>query len=551
MVERVYGRGIIAIKKRVESLKKSQVSGLSSRCAFLHLRRSRRSIEGGRERFALSALKGAVLRLFRLFVFLGLSCDDLGGFKNSPLIVRFLDPSLKQLAHAPQGGLRFRLVGPGQVAGFVRVILKIVQFFLRHHGLAEEVLCWREFSFSMKFLEQVPDGIRAFLVGVRLQERAVRREVADVAVAGVAHGPEPEHRLVASVARSEDTGSFSLCIVAQKIAALHLLGFRRAVGQTPLIRLRALSELTGCTILGKAEFMNPGGSVKDRAALGILLEAEQDGRLAPGGLVVEGTAGNTGIGLAHLCNARGYRCQIVIPDTQSAEKIGLLRSLGAEVLTVPAVPYKDPANYVRRSGTIAAETPGALWANQFDNLANRRAHYGTTGPEIWEQTEGRVDAWVAATGTGGTYAGVALFLKERNPAIRCVLADPHGSALYDWATNGTFSSSGSSITEGIGNSRLTANMEGAPVDDAVRVDDQSALDTIYSLLWDEGLFLGGSVGINVAAAVETARRLGPGHTIVTVLCDSGDRYRSRLYDADWLQSRGLRQPRRPQESGPR
>jgi cysteine synthase A len=328
-------------------------------------------------------------------------------------------------------------------------------------------------------------------------------------------------------------------------------GFVGAVGQTPLIRLRALSELTGCTILGKAEFMNPGGSVKDRAALGILLEAEQDGRLAPGGLVVEGTAGNTGIGLAHLCNARGYRCQIVIPDTQSAEKIGLLRSLGAEVLTVPAVPYKDPANYVRRSGTIAAETPGALWANQFDNLANRRAHYGTTGPEIWEQTEGRVDAWVAATGTGGTYAGVALFLKERNPAIRCVLADPHGSALYDWATNGTFSSSGSSITEGIGNSRLTANMEGAPVDDAVRVDDQSALDTIYSLLWDEGLFLGGSVGINVAAAVETARRLGPGHTIVTVLCDSGDRYRSRLYDADWLQSRGLRQPRRPQESGPR
>ena len=323
-------------------------------------------------------------------------------------------------------------------------------------------------------------------------------------------------------------------------------GFVGAVGRTPLIRLRALSELTGCTILGKAEFMNPGGSVKDRAALGILLEAEQDGRLAPGGLVVEGTAGNTGIGLAHLCNARGYRCQIVIPDTQSAEKIGLLRSLGAEVLTVPAVPYKDPGNYVRRSGTIAAETPGALWANQFDNLANRRAHYASTGPEIWEQTEGRVDAWVAATGTGGTYAGVALFLKERNPGIRCVLADPHGSALYDWAINGTFSSSGSSITEGIGNSRLTANMEGAPVDDAVRIDDQSALDTIYSLLWDEGLFLGGSVGINVAAAVETARRMGPGHTIVTVLCDSGDRYRSRLYDADWLQSRGLRQPRRPQ-----
>jgi cysteine synthase A len=319
-------------------------------------------------------------------------------------------------------------------------------------------------------------------------------------------------------------------------------GFSEAVGQTPLIRLRALSELTGCDILGKAEFMNPGGSVKDRAALGILQEAEASGELRPGGTVVEGTAGNTGIGLAHLCNARGYRCLIVIPETQSAEKIGLLRSLGAEVRTVPAVPYSDPANYVRLSGRIAAEIPGAVWANQFDNLANRRAHFGSTGPEIWEQCEGTLDAWVAATGTGGTYAGVALFLKERRKDVRCVLADPHGSALYSWATGGDLSAEGRSITEGIGNSRVTANLVDAPIDDAVRIDDREALRTIYELLWREGLFMGGSVGINVAAAVETARRLGPGHRIVTVLCDSGDRYRSRLYDRDWLQGRGLRQP---------
>ncbi len=319
-------------------------------------------------------------------------------------------------------------------------------------------------------------------------------------------------------------------------------GFVGAVGNTPLIRLNALSEATGCEILGKAEFMNPGGSVKDRAALGILQEAEEQGLLQPGGTVVEGTAGNTGIGLTHLCNARGYKALIVIPETQSAEKIGLLRSLGAEVRTVPAVPYRDPNNYVRLSGRIAEETPGAVWANQFDNLANRRAHFNSTGPEIWQQTGGRVDAWVAATGTGGTYAGVALYLKQQNPNVRCVLADPYGSALYSWATRGELASEGNSITEGIGNSRVTANLEGAPIDDAVRIHDQDALSTIYNLLWQEGLFLGGSVGINVAAAVETARRLGPGHTIVTVLCDSGDRYRSRLYDGQWLSSKGLQQP---------
>ena len=322
-------------------------------------------------------------------------------------------------------------------------------------------------------------------------------------------------------------------------------GFTGAVGRTPLIRLRALSELTGCDILGKAEFMNPGGSVKDRAALGILQAAEANGQLHPGGTVVEGTAGNTGIGLAHLCNARGYRCLIVIPETQSAEKIAQLRTLGAEVRTVPAVPYANPDNYVKLSGRIAAETPGAVWANQFDNLANRQAHFDSTGPEIWEQCEGQVDAWVSATGTGGTYAGVALFLKERRPSLRCVLADPYGSALYQWATSGELRSEGSSVTEGIGNSRVTANLAGAPIDDAVRIDDPEALRTIYELLWQEGLYMGGSVGINVAAAVETARRLGPGHRIVTVLCDSGDRYRSRLYDRAWLTSKGLEMPRKP------
>jgi cysteine synthase A len=312
-----------------------------------------------------------------------------------------------------------------------------------------------------------------------------------------------------------------------------------------LIRLRALSELTGCDILGKAEFMNPGGSVKDRAALGILQAAEANGQLHPGGTVVEGTAGNTGIGLAHLCNARGYRCLIVIPETQSAEKIAQLRILGAEVRTVPAVPYANPDNYVKLSGRIAAETPGAVWANQFDNLANRQAHFDSTGPEIWEQCEGQLDAWVSATGTGGTYAGVALFLKERRPSLRCVLADPYGSALYQWATSGELHAEGSSVTEGIGNSRVTANLAGAPIDDAVRIDDPEALHTIYQLLWQEGLYMGGSVGINVAAAVETARRLGPGHRIVTVLCDSGDRYRSRLYDRAWLTSKGLEMPRKP------
>ncbi len=319
-------------------------------------------------------------------------------------------------------------------------------------------------------------------------------------------------------------------------------GFVGAVGNTPLIRLNSLSDETGCEILGKAEFMNPGGSVKDRAALFIVEDAERRGLLKPGGTVVEGTAGNTGIGLAHICNAKGYRCLIVIPETQSQEKIDLLRTLGAEVRTVPAVPYRDPNNYVKLSGRLAAEMDNAIWANQFDNLANREAHYATTGREIWEQTNGTVNGWVAATGTGGTYAGVALYLKEQNPEVRCVVADPMGSALYSWVKQGELTMEGSSVTEGIGNSRVTANMEGAPADDAIRVTDPEALAILYRLLREDGLFLGGSVGINVAAAYKLARQMGPGHTIVTVLCDGGARYQSRLFNREWLASKGLEMP---------
>lgn len=316
-------------------------------------------------------------------------------------------------------------------------------------------------------------------------------------------------------------------------------GFVDTIGNTPLIRINSLSQATGCEILGKAEFLNPGGSVKDRAALYIIQDAEARGLLKPGGTVVEGTAGNTGIGLAHICNARGYRCLIVIPDTQSQEKIDLLRTLGAEVKTVPAVPYRDPNNYVKLSGRIAAEMDNAIWANQFDNLANRQAHYQTTGPEIWQQTGGTVDGWVAATGTGGTYAGVALFLKQQNPAIQCIVADPLGSGLYSYVKTGEIKIEGSSITEGIGNSRVTANMEGVPIDDAMQISDPEALETLYQLLYEDGLFMGGSVGINLAAAVELGRRLGPGHRIVTVLCDGGSRYQSRIYNRNWLEQKGL------------
>ncbi|HIK17218.1 MAG TPA: cysteine synthase A [Leptolyngbyaceae cyanobacterium M33_DOE_097] len=316
-------------------------------------------------------------------------------------------------------------------------------------------------------------------------------------------------------------------------------GFVGAIGNTPLIRLNSFSDETGCEILGKAEFLNPGGSVKDRAALYIIKDAEEKGLLKPGGTVVEGTAGNTGIGLAHICNAKGYKCLIIIPETQSPEKMELLRTLGAEVRPVPAVPYRDPNNYVRLSGRVASEMENAIWANQFDNLANRRAHYETTGPEIWTQTDRKVDGWVAATGTGGTYAGVAMFLKEQNPEIQCVVADPYGSGLYSYVKTGEITIEGNSITEGIGNSRVTANLEGVPIDDALRIDDKEALHVIYQLLYKDGLFMGGSVGINVAAAVRMAKQMGPGHTIVTVLCDGGSRYQSKLFNREWLAQKGL------------
>lgn len=316
-------------------------------------------------------------------------------------------------------------------------------------------------------------------------------------------------------------------------------GFVGTIGNTPLIRLNSFSDETGCEILGKAEFLNPGGSVKDRAALEIIEDAERTGLLKPGGTVVEGTAGNTGIGLAHICNAKGYKCLIVIPNTQSQEKIDLLRTLGAEVRTVPAVPYRDPNNYIKLSGRIAEETENAIWANQFDNLANRHAHYKNTAPEIWQQTNGKIDVWVASTGTGGTYAGAALFFKEKNPNIQCVVADPMGSGLYSYIKTGQVKIEGSSITEGIGNSRITANMENIPIDDAIQIDDPEAVRVVYQLLRKDGLFMGGSVGINVGASVALAKKLGPGHTIVTILCDGGARYQSRLYNPEWLASKGL------------
>lgn len=316
-------------------------------------------------------------------------------------------------------------------------------------------------------------------------------------------------------------------------------GFVGTVGNTPLIRLNSFSEETGCEILGKAEFLNPGGSVKDRAALYIIEQAEKEGRLKPGGTVVEGTAGNTGIGLTHICNAKGYKCVIIIPETQSQEKMDLLRTLGADVRPIPAVPYKDDNNYVKVSGRLADELDNAIWANQFENLANRQAHYETTGPEMWAQTGGKIDGWTAATGTGGTYAGVAMFLKEKKPDARCVVADPMGSGLYSYIKTGEIKPEGNSVTEGIGNSRITGNMEGAPIDDAIQIDDHEALRVIYQLLYKEGLFMGGSVGINVGAAVALAKQMGPGHTIVTILCDGGSRYQSKIFNREWLESKGL------------
>jgi cysteine synthase A len=314
-----------------------------------------------------------------------------------------------------------------------------------------------------------------------------------------------------------------------------------AIGQTPLIKLRRASEATGCTILGKAEFMNPGGSVKDRAGLYIITDAEKRGMLKPGGTIVEGTAGNTGIGLTLVGNARGYRCVIVMPETQSKEKIDFLRMIGADLRLVPAKPYRDPGNYVHVSRRMAEEA-GAVWANQFDNLANREGHRAVTGPEIWEQTGGTIDAFTCACGTGGTLAGVAFALKEKNPAVRTVLADPEGSGLAGWIKRKDLSIEGSSITEGIGNSRVTANLEGAPIDDAERIPDSEALEHIYDVLIHEGLSVGTSSGINIAAAVRVAKSLGPGHTVVTILADGGSRYQSKLFNPAFLRSKNLPVP---------
>ncbi len=324
-------------------------------------------------------------------------------------------------------------------------------------------------------------------------------------------------------------------------------GLVGAIGNTPLIRLRRASEATGCTILGKAEFMNPGGSVKDRAALAIIADAEAKGLLRPGGTIVEGTAGNTGIGLTLVGNARGYRSVIVMPETQSREKIEFLRMIGAELRLVPAAPFKDPGNYVHVSRRLAEELArtepnGAVWANQFDNLANREGHRTTTGAEIWEQTAGKVDAFTCACGTGGTLAGVALALKERNPAIRITLADPMGSALFAWKTRGELVLEGSSITEGIGQSRVPGNLEGAPIDDAIQVTDEEALEQVFDLTIHEGISVGGSAGLNVAAAIRVARTLGPGHTVATILCDGGARYQSKLFNPEFLRGKGLPTP---------
>jgi cysteine synthase A len=324
-------------------------------------------------------------------------------------------------------------------------------------------------------------------------------------------------------------------------------GIAEAIGNTPLIKLKRASEQTGCTILGKAEFMNPGQSVKDRAALFIIEDAVRSGRLRPGGVIVEGTAGNTGIGLALVGNALGFRSVIVIPDTQSQEKKDTLRLCGAELVEVPAVPYSNPNNYVKVSGRLAdqlakSEPNGAIWANQFDNVANRDGHLQTTGPEIWNQTDGKVDGFACAVGTGGTLAGVGIALKERNRSIKIALADPFGAALYSYYTTGVLKSEGSSITEGIGQGRITKNMEGAPIDIAYQIPDDEAVALIFDLLEHEGLCLGGSSGINIAGAIRLARELGPGHTIVTVLTDYGTRYQTKLFNPEFLHSKGLPVP---------
>jgi cysteine synthase len=319
------------------------------------------------------------------------------------------------------------------------------------------------------------------------------------------------------------------------------------IGNTPLIRLNKVSEETGCDIYGKAEFLNPGQSVKDRAAIGIVREAEKQGLLRPGGTIVEGTAGNTGIGLAMVAQALGYKTVIVIPETQSEEKKLALRMMGAHLIEVPAVPYRNPNNYVKVSGRLAEqlkrENPnGAIWANQFDNVANRQIHIETTGPEIWRDLDGRIDGFVCAVGTGGTLGGVGLYLKQRNPDVKIGLADPPGAALFSYYTTGELKAEGSSITEGIGQGRVTANLEGAPVDMAFHIPDADTVRAVFDMVEHEGLCMGGSSGTNVAGAVQMARELGPGHTIVTVLADYGNRYASRLFNSSFLRSKGLPVP---------
>ena len=322
-----------------------------------------------------------------------------------------------------------------------------------------------------------------------------------------------------------------------------LNGLTGAIGNTPLVRIDILSEETGCEILGKAEFMNPGGSVKDRAALWMIDAAEASGALKKGGTVVEGTAGNTGIGLAHVCNSRGYKTIIYMPDNQSTEKVNLLRTLGAEVRVVPTVPYANEDNFQKQAGRYAARLDNAIWANQFDNTANTLSHYESTGPEIWTQTEGKVDVFTCAVGTGGTLAGTSVYLKEQNPNIQIVLADPMGSALYNWVSNGEAKMTpGPSITEGIGNSRITENLKQAVIDSAIQVTDQEMVDMVYRLLREDGWFFGSSSGINLGAAVKAAKTLGPGHTIVTILCDDGVKYQSRLYNEKFLAEKGLIRP---------
>jgi cysteine synthase A len=324
-------------------------------------------------------------------------------------------------------------------------------------------------------------------------------------------------------------------------------GIVGAIGNTPLIALKRASAATRCTILGKAEFMNPGQSVKDRAALFIIEDAVRKGALRPGGVIVEGTAGNTGIGLALVGNALGFRTVIVIPETQSQEKKDMLRLCGAELVEVPAVPYSNPNNYVKVSGRLAeqlakTEAHGAIWANQFDNVANRQGHIETTGPEIWNQTDGKVDGFICSVGTGGTLAGVAMALKARNKSVRIALADPMGAALYSYYTNGVLKAEGSSITEGIGQGRITKNLEDAPIDVAYQIRDEEAVPVIFDLLEHEGLCMGGSTGINVAGAIRLAKEMGPGHTIVTILADYGTRYQSKLFNPDFLRQKGLPVP---------